>query len=123
MIKRETTTGEKTIVKYVCDNCVKEMPGAPVMVYYPYGHINDSLDGPSHFCSDECLVEFQKKLVKKYGAWKSKEETQKDKKVKSSTEWRKGGIFPKARRVARRVRKISRKKPKNPRKQNPKEGK
>ncbi len=110
MIKRERATGDTTVVTYVCDNCVKAMPGAAINVYYPYGHINDSLDGPSHFCSDKCLVEFTAKLVKKYGAWKSKEEMKKGKRVRSSSEWRRGKISnPKARRVVRRVRKISRK--------------
>ncbi|KKN19580.1 hypothetical protein LCGC14_0944370 [marine sediment metagenome] len=110
MIKREKTTGDTTVVTYICDNCVKPMPGAAINVYYPYGHINDSLDGPSHFCSDKCLVEFTAKLVKKYGPWRSKEEVRKGKRVRSSAEWRKGGVTnPKARRVVRRVRKIFRK--------------
>ena len=112
MIKREKATGDTTVVTYICDNCVKAMPGAAINVYYPYGHINDSLDGPSHFCSDKCLVEVTAKRVKKYGPWKSKEEIIKSKKVRSSAEWRKGKVTnPKARRVVRRVRKISRKKP------------
>ena len=102
MIKRDTTVGEKIIVTYICDNCVKEMPGAPIIVYYPYGHINDSLDGPSHFCKDKCVVEFTDKLVKKYGPWKS--EAIESKKVRSSETWRKttGKTPPKARRVVRR---------------------
>lgn len=71
MIKREPTKDSKQVVTYVCDNCVKEMPGAAIIVYYPEGHINDSDSGPSHFCSDKCLVSFQKKLTTKYGEWKS----------------------------------------------------
>lgn len=71
MIKRETTKDSKQVVTYVCDNCVKEMPGAAIIVYYPEGHINDSDSGPSHFCSDKCLVAFEKKLTTKYGEWKS----------------------------------------------------
>jgi len=104
MIKRDTTVGEKIIVTYVCDNCVKEMPGAPILVYYPYGHINDSLDGPSHFCKDKCVIEFEEKLVKKYGPWKSF--NIESKKVRSSESWRKatGKSIPKARRVVRRRR-------------------
>jgi len=102
MIKRDTSIGEKIIVTYICDNCVKEMPGAPIIIYYPYGHINDSLDGPSHFCKDKCVNEFQEKLMKKYGPWKS--EAIESKKVKSSETWRKGTgkSTPKARRVVRR---------------------
>lgn len=107
MIKRETrTTGEAEIVVYICDNCVKEMPGAAIRVYYPFGHINDSLDGPSHFCCDKCLVAFEDKLVKKYGPWKSTK-PEAGKKVRSSSEWRKSrGVTPrpKARRVVRRIR-------------------
>ncbi len=104
MIKRDTVIGEKVVATYVCDNCVKEMPGAPIIVYYPYGHINDSLDGPSHFCSDKCVVEFQEKLMKKYGSWKSA--VIDSKKVRSSDAWRKstGKSIPKARRVVRRRR-------------------
>lgn len=103
MIKRDTVIGEKVVVTYICDNCVKEMPGAPIIVYYPYGHINDSLDGPSHFCKDKCVVEFQEKLMKKYGAWKS-DTIVASKKVRSSDDWRKtaGKTRPKARRVVRR---------------------
>ena len=110
MIKRDTTPGEKVIVTYICDNCVKEMPGAPILMYFPYGHINDSLDGPSHFCSDKCVVAFEEKLTKKYGPWKSETITE-VKKVKSSDEWRKsqGMSRPKARRVVRRRRITKRK--------------
>ncbi len=107
MIKRDTTIGEKIVVTYICDNCVKEMPGAPIIVYYPYGHINDSLDGPSHFCKDKCVIEFEDKLMKKYGPWKSA--ALGGKKIRSSDSWRKstGKSSPKARRVVRR-RKIKR---------------
>jgi len=102
MIKKETIIGEKTVVTYVCDNCIREMPGAPILIYFPYGHINDSLDGPSHFCKDKCVTEFQEKLMKKYGAWKSAAID--SKKVRSSDAWRKstGKSSPKARRVVRR---------------------
>lgn len=103
MIKRDNTGGEKIVVTYVCDNCIREMPGAPIITYYPYGHINDSLDGPSHFCKDKCVVEFQEKLMKKYGPWKSAKIVAK-KKVRSSDAWRKstGASAPKARGVVRR---------------------
>lgn len=106
MIKRDTTMGEKIIVTYICDNCVKEMPGAPILVYYPYGHISDSLDGPSHFCSDKCVIEYETKMIKKYGAWKS-ESAEKKKKLRSSDEWRKTQKVtrPKARRVVPKTRK------------------
>ena len=105
MIKRDTVVGEKIVVTYICDNCVKEMPGAPIIVYYPYGHINDSLDGPSHFCKDKCVTEFQEKLIKKYGAWKSA--SIESAKIRSSEMWRKttSKASPKARRVVRRKRK------------------
>ena len=104
MIKKDTTTrGEQVVVTYVCDHCVKEMPGLTIMVYYPYGHINDSLDGPSHLCSDKCLVEFQRKLMKKYGPWESetvrrKTPSSKEGKVKSRSRTRK----PRSRKVVRR---------------------
>lgn len=115
MIKKDTTTtGEKVVVTYVCDNCVKEMPGLTIMVYYPYGHINDSLDGPSHLCSDKCLIEFNTKLMKKYGAWKSEKI---EKKTPSSVEGRAKPrvVRPKARRAVRRVkRKRIQRKPKAP---------
>jgi len=104
MVKRDSTPGEIQVVTYICDNCVKEMPGAPIITYYPYGHINDSLDGASHFCSDKCNIVFQDKLVKKYGPWKS-EKSETSKKVRGSREWRKsqGITRPKARRVVRRI--------------------
>ena len=105
MIKRDNVPGEKAVVTYICDNCVKEMPGAPIIVYYPYGHINDSLDGPSHFCKDKCVTEFQDKLMKKYGPWKS--DAPGRKKTRSSDAWRNssGKSSPKARRVVRRGKK------------------
>ncbi len=104
MIKRDNTDGEKIVVTYVCDNCVREMPGAPIICYYPYGHINDSLDGPSHFCKDKCVIEFEEKLIKKYGPWKS--ESLGGKEIRSSESWRKstGKSSPKSRRVVRRRR-------------------
>ena len=102
MIKRSATQGEVEVLTYVCDMCVKEMPGAPIMVYYPYGHLNDSIDGPSHFCSDKCVVEFEKKMITKYGNWKSAPLPEGEK-VRSSTEWRADrGKTPKARRATRK---------------------
>lgn len=86
MIKRTQMPGMIELVEYVCENCVKVMPGAPIMVYYPYGHSADSIDGPSHYCSSKCMVEFETKLVKKYGNWKSDKSTSLN--VKSSAEWR-----------------------------------
>ncbi len=103
MIKKDTTSAtERVVVTYICDNCVKEMPGLTIMVYYPYGHINDSLDGPSHLCSDKCVIEFNTKLMKKYGVWKSQAI---EKKVASSVEGKaKPKVTrPKARRAVRRV--------------------
>lgn len=101
MIKRSTAQGTVELITYVCDMCVKEMPGAPIMVYYPYGHLNDSIDGPSHFCSDKCVIAFEKKMTEKYGNWKS-EPLPGDEKVRSSAEWRVGKekkvTTPKARR-------------------------
>ncbi len=58
-------------IVYVCDYCVREMPGLAIIVFYPYGHCNDSADGASHFCSDECLIAFQRKVTVRYGRWKS----------------------------------------------------
>ena len=115
MIKKDTTTeGERVVVTYVCDSCVKEMPGLAIMIYFPYGHINDSLDGPSHFCSDKCVIEFENKMMKKYGAWKS--ETI-ERKIPPSKEGRtkSRSTRPKARRVVRRVkRKKTSSNPKTP---------
>lgn len=109
MIKRDKTNEDNPIT-YVCDNCLGEMPGAAITVYYPYGHINNSPDSPAHYCSDKCLVAFEAKLVKRFGPWKSKKETVDKKKVRSSADWRKSkGIIPKAKRVVRRTRRISRK--------------
>lgn len=103
MIKRDTDQESKPVVTYICDHCLKEMPGASIWIYYPYGHICDSYDGPSHFCSDSCVVEFQEKIKKKYGNWKSKVEKDDDR-VLSSAEWRRKTkrTAPKARRVARK---------------------
>ena len=56
MIKRTQRPGLVDVIEYVCDSCIKIMPGEAIQVYYPYSHPNDSLDGPSHFCSDQCLV-------------------------------------------------------------------
>ena len=101
MIKRSSTVGTVELITYVCDMCVKEMPGAPIMVYYPYGHLNDSIDGPSHFCSDKCIAEFEKKMIAKYGNWKS-EPLPAEAKVRSSAEYREAKVkkvtTPKARR-------------------------
>jgi len=110
MIKRTTGAGTVEVLSYVCDNClgkttpkdaVKTMPGAPIMVYYPYGHLADSVDGPSHFCSDKCVIEFETKMLKKFGNWKSEPEL--GERVRSSAEWReiqgKKTTSPKARRV------------------------
>ena len=58
-------------VVYVCDYCVREMPGLAIVVFYPYGHCNDSAGGASHFCSDECLMAFQRNVTARYGRWKS----------------------------------------------------
>lgn len=92
----------KNVVTYICDNCVKEMPGSAIMVYYPYGHPCDSIDGPSHFCSDKCVIEWQKKEIKKFGEWKSKTE-KRDSKVRSSSEWRREKNSPKAPGAARKT--------------------
>jgi len=81
MIKRKLDSIETDA--YVCDNCTKEMPGLPIICYYPYGHVNDSMDGPSHFCSDKCIIEFEQKITKKYGFWKS---TPIEEKVRASNE-------------------------------------
>ena len=86
------------------------------MVYYPYSHLNDSLDGPSHFCSDKCLVAFETKLIKKYGSWKSESLAPSDK-VRSSSEWRaeknkRTPEPPKARRASKTVRKNKKRTPK-----------
>lgn len=82
MIKRSTDSTE--IATWVCDHCTKEMPGLPIRVYYPKEHINDSdSGGASHFCSDRCLIEFEQKLTKKYGFWKS---TPVEEKVQASEE-------------------------------------
>lgn len=80
MIKQLTPT-----VMYVCDNCVKDIPGAAIIVYYPYGHVCDSVDGPSHFCSDFCMTEFAQKTIKKFRNWKSTSIKQEEK-VKASEE-------------------------------------
>lgn len=87
MIKRSKGTGTVDLLSYVCDSCIKEMPGEPIMVYFPFTHMADSVDGPSHFCSDKCLVEFSTKLSKKFGAWKSTG-LKPEKPVKTSAEWR-----------------------------------
>jgi len=110
MIKRKVLPIE--LDAYVCDNCIKEMPGLPLICYYPYGHVNDSMDGPSHFCSDKCLVEFEQKITKKYGFWKS---TPIVEKVRASEEGAKTstrletptepGDTPKARRGSKKTRK------------------
>ena len=87
MIKRTRGLDLSTIVTYVCDHCIEEMPGAPIIAYFPYGHIVDSADGPMHFCSDKCIMEFMKKLTKKFGLWKS-EAIAPEEKVRSSAEFR-----------------------------------
>ena len=91
MIKRDNAT-TNVIAAYVCDNCVKEMPGLPVKVYFPYGHINDSIEGASHFCSDKCVIDFMQKIAKKYGFWKSEPV---EEKVKNSEEDSKSYTKPK----------------------------
>ncbi len=75
------------VTEYVCDNCVKEAAGNVIIVFYPTGHIADSDNVPSHFCSDKCLREYTDKLIKKYGNWKSTPIIA-EKKVRTSTEWR-----------------------------------
>ena len=114
MIKRSTGVGPVEVISYICDNClgknrpqdeVREMPGAPIMVYYPYGHVNDSIDGATHLCSDKCVIEFAQKLIKKYGNWKSEQEL--GSKVRTSNEWRASKVkkvtdLPKARRATRK---------------------
>lgn len=110
MIKREGKNMEEAVA-YICDSCVKEMPGAPIMVYFPYGHINDSVDGPSHFCSDKCLIEFQQRITKKYGSWKSTPATEKvraseeDTRAYTRTKSSAGGDSPKARRSTKKTKK------------------
>jgi hypothetical protein len=106
MIKRKSSPEE--LDAYVCDNCIKEAVGTIIMVYYPYGHINESTDGPSHFCSDKCLIEFQQKITKKYGYWKSTppepvRSSQEDRKAYTRTKASTGtGDSPKARRGAKK---------------------
>lgn len=73
------------IVSYICDNCVKAMPGAPITKYYPDDHVNSG--EPTHFCSDKCDLAFTKKLITKYGSYVSKAPEP----VKSSSSWRSAG--------------------------------
>jgi len=63
---------------YICDFCIKEILSNAIMVYYPHSHCNESEEGPSHFCSDDCLVKFQKKIMAKYGKWVSRAINKKD---------------------------------------------
>lgn len=106
MIKRTTGIGEVEIVTYICDFCVKEMPGAAILVYYPYGHCNDSLDGPSHFCSDTCLIKFEQKMKTRFGDYKSTPLAP-EAKVRTSADYRKSRLAkveapPKARRATKK---------------------
>ena len=116
MIKRTQVAGTETLITYICDLCVKEMPGAAIQVYFPYSHCNDSIDGPSHFCSDACLVKFEVKMRAKYGDWRSKP-LDENEKVRSSADYRKATqkkveLPPKARRAIPRKTLGKNKKPK-----------
>ena len=114
MIKKVTDSKtRKQVVTYVCDNCIKEMPGAAIQVYYPYGHPCDSIDGPSHFCSDSCVIKWQKKEIEKFGEWKSKDDSH-DHKILSSAEWRRVQKNPPKAKRATRSRKGTQRKKQEP---------
>jgi len=56
---------------FICDNCIKEIVGGSIVVYFPDRH--PSATEPSvHFCSDKCLLKFIEESVNQYGGYKSK---------------------------------------------------
>jgi hypothetical protein len=67
---------------------MKEMAGAALILYYPPSHYSFSETGPSHFCSDRCMVMYSTKLAKQYGNWVSKDSDVTT--VRGSAEWRVG---------------------------------
>ena len=85
MIKKAVNPNE--LDGHVCDHCLKEVAGSPIQAYFPYGHPADSIDGPSHLCSDKCLIDYVSKLMRKYGHWRSRAVKVKEN-IRSSEQWR-----------------------------------